>query len=154
MALLPLFRAALAALTPGPRRTVRRPRLALQSLESREVPAVGGGFTAGGINGQYFPHPNLAGNPAFVRRDVHVDFGWQGSGPGGSTSPEYEQVGATNFSVRWTGQVVPRFSETYTFHTVSDDGVRLWIRPTGAANWTLIIDHWSPHGSADDFGSY
>jgi hypothetical protein len=154
MALLPHFRAALAALCPGPKRTARRPRLALEHLESREVPSVGGGYTAGGITGQYFANANLSGNPSFVRRDVRIDFGWQGTAPGGSTSPEYEQVGANNFSVRWTGQVVPRFSETYTFHTVSDDGVRLWIRPTGSANWTLIIDHWSAHGAADDFGNY
>ena len=31
------------------------------------------------------------------------------------------------FSVRWTGQVQPQFTETYTFYTQSDDGVRLWV---------------------------
>src|SRR5581483_4909068 len=36
-------------------------------------------------------------------------------------------MGADTFSVRWQGQVQPRFSETYTFYTTSDDGVRLWI---------------------------
>ena len=30
-----------------------------------------------------------------------------------------------NFSVRWTGYLVPLYSETYTLTTVSDDGVRV-----------------------------
>lgn len=45
-------------------------------------------------------------------------------------------MGADTFSVRWVGQVRPRYSETYTFYTQSDDGVRLWV------NGTLIIDSW------------
>jgi hypothetical protein len=154
MALFPFLRAALAAWCTGPKRTARRPRLALQSLESREVPATGGGFTGGGITGEYYPNANLAGTPAFVRRDVRIDFDWQAGAPGGSTSPEYRAVGGDNFSVRWTGQVVPRFNETYTFHTVSDDGLRLWLRPPGSNDWVLLIDHWAPHGAADDFASY
>jgi len=48
------------------------------------------------------------------------------------------------FSVRWTGQVIPRFSETYTFRLTGDDGSRLWIRPTGDAfAWNLLIDNWN-----------
>ena len=154
MPLFPFLRAVLAAWFAGPKRTARRPRLALQFLEGREVPAAGGGFTGGGLLGEYYANANLSGTPAFVRRDVRIDFDWQGKAPGGSTSPEYRQVGADNFSVRWTGRVVPRFSETYTFKTTSDDGVRLWIRPAGSGNWSLLIDHWSPHGAADDTGSY
>ncbi|MGW4800294.1 PA14 domain-containing protein, partial [Nonomuraea sp. NPDC004297] len=39
-------------------------------------------------------------------------------------------------SVRWTGQITPDFSETYTFSIIGDNGFRLWVdgRP--------IIDHW------------
>jgi len=29
--------------------------------------------------------------------------------------------------VRWSGFVVPLYSETYTFYTTTDDGVRLWV---------------------------
>jgi PA14 domain len=135
-------------------RTLRRPQLALDKLEGREIPSVGGGFTAGGIQGDYFADGNLSGTPAFTRRDVRIDFDWQSKSPGGSNSPSFRAVGADNYSVRWTGALVPRFSEAYSFKTTTDDGVRLWIRPTGSANWTPLIDHWAAHGAAVDTGTY
>ncbi len=46
-------------------------------------------------------------------------------------------IGTGEFSIRWTGQVQPRFAETYTFHTVAEGGVRLWV------NNQLLIDDWS-----------
>jgi hypothetical protein len=52
-----------------------------------------------------------------------------------------------NYSIRWTGQVMPRQSETYTFTTFSDDGVRLWV------DGKLIIDNWTPHGTTEDRGA-
>jgi hypothetical protein len=156
MALFPLFRAILARWlkSDNPSKPRRPRRLGLQSLEGRDVPATGGGFTAGGLLGQYYPTPDLSGTPAFVRTDVRINFDWQGRAPGGSTSPEFQAVGANNFSVRWTGQIVPKFSETYTFHTTSDDGIRVWVRPTGSGDWTPVIDHWAPHAPGEDFGSY
>lgn len=41
-----------------------------------------------------------------------------------------------NFSVRWSGFVQPKYSETYTFSVVADDGVRLWV------NGQIVIDKW------------
>jgi hypothetical protein len=38
--------------------------------------------------------------------------------------------------VRWTGGVKARYSQLYTFHTNTDDGVRLWV------NGQLLIDKW------------
>lgn len=154
MTLLTLFRALFARRPAGPMRTSRRARLALQFLEAREVPAVGGGFTAGGLFGEYYANATLSGTPSFTRRDVRVDFDWQDRAPGGSRSPEYQQVGADRFSVRWTGQLVPRFNETYTFRTTSDDGVRVWIRPTMSADWAMLIDNWSVHAPTDNVASY
>jgi hypothetical protein len=46
-------------------------------------------------------------------------------------------VQANNFSVRWTGQVQAPVSGNYTFSTVADDGVRLWI------NGVLLINAWT-----------
>ena len=132
----------------------RPTRLALQFLESRVIPSIGGGFTGGGIQGEYFNNANLGGLPTFARRDVRVDFDWQLKAPGGSNSPNYRQVGADNFSVRWTGQLIARFSETYTFKTTSDDGVRVWIRPTGSADWMSLIDHWTVHAAANDNATF
>lgn len=50
------------------------------------------------------------------------------------------------FSVRWTGQIEPRHSEEYTFATLSNDGVRLWI------DGKLIIDNWTGHSAKEDLG--
>ena len=63
-----------------------------------------------------------------TRIDPTVDFDW------GTGSPA-AAIGADTFSVRWTGQVQAPFSGTYTFYTVSDDGVRLWVN--GAAGESL-----------------
>ena len=62
----------------------------------------------------------------------------------GSPDPS---IPADHFSTRWTGSIQPRFDETYTFTTVSDDTVRLWIdgRP--------VIDSATPHGPKVDKGT-
>ncbi len=53
-------------------------------------------------------------------------------------------LGRGNFSVRWTGKAEPRYSETYTFHAVSNDGVRLWV------DGQLIVDNWTEHSTRED----
>lgn len=111
------------------------------------IDAVGGGFTAAGLRGEYHDADEPTGTPAFVRRDVRVDFDWgTGRPPGGSTSPGFNRLDGKRFAVRWTGQVVARFSERYTFHVHADDGARLAVRRAGAANWNTLIDAWSSPG--------
>ena len=56
-------------------------------------------------------------------------------------------VGADLFSVRWTGRVTPRFSETYRFYTNCDDGSRLWI------NNVLLVDNWIDQGPVEKSGT-
>jgi hypothetical protein len=125
----------------------------VEKLEDRTVLTVGGGFTAAGILGEYFANTTLAGAPSFTRRDVRVDFDWgAGARPGGSTDPRYAQVGPDNFSVRWTGQFIPAFSETYTFTATTATGARLFVKPASAAAWTTVIDAWAPHAARDDAG--
>jgi len=50
------------------------------------------------------------------------------------------------FSVRWTGKIEPRHSEEYTFYTLSNDGVRLWI------DGQLVIENWTGHPATEDSG--
>ena len=110
--------------------------------------AIGGGWLKGGADAEYFANADLSGTPAFTRRDVRVDFDWGAlRGPGGSRSPGFAGLGADNFSVRWTGQIMARFGETYQFAVQCDDGARLFIRPAGAATWTTLIDQWSTPGT-------
>lgn len=81
-----------------------------------------------GLTGEYFDNIDFT-NRKLVRKDATVNFNW------GSGSPA-SVIGSDTFSVRWTGKLKPQFSETYTFHTTSDDGVRLWIDDQ------LVINSW------------
>ena len=72
-----------------------------------------------GLHGDYFRDANLT-TLALSRVDSTANFNWQSGAPATGLPKD-------NFSVRWIGQVIPRFSETYTFRITADDGARLWI---------------------------
>jgi PKD repeat protein len=91
-----------------------------------------------GLRGDYYDNINLT-NLLLTRTDVTVDFDW------GSGSPA-PAIGANTFSVRWTGHILPAYTETYTFYTFSDDGIRLWVDDV------LVIDHWTDHGPTEASG--
>ncbi len=84
-----------------------------------------------GLLGNYYANTDLT-SPQFCRVDPRVDFNWATGYP---FSPPPANPDDT-FSVRWSGKVQPQFSETYTFYTLTDDGVRLWV------NNQLLIDKW------------
>nr|MBI5455482.1 hypothetical protein [Candidatus Levybacteria bacterium] len=92
-----------------------------------------------GLIGSYFPQINLSGTP-IPRKDSVVNFDW-GFGSPMSGFPN------DNFSVRWTGYVIPKTSENYTFYIRSDDGVRMWV------NNILVINKWKDHAIKEDNGS-
>ncbi len=102
------------------------------------IPAPDPGVGGDGLLGHYFATQDLTGK-AITRVDPALDFDW------GKGSPMPE-IPVDHFSVRWTGHVVPRYTETYTFFTHSDDGVRLWV------NNQLIIDNWTYHGLTSNQG--
>jgi hypothetical protein len=104
----------------------------------------------GGVRADYY-HWNDpafvggAGNPGPVnafttlvltRTDPRIDFNW------GAGSPD-TAVNADIFSARWTGEVEAAFTETYTFYTRIDDGVRLWI------DGVLLVDSWIDQGTPE-----
>ncbi len=95
--------------------------------------------TGGGLRGLYYNNTDFSGL-ALSRLDGPVNFDWAAGSPSGA-------VGADSYSVRWTGQVEPRYSQTYTFYTTTDDGVRLWV------NGVLLIDHWADQGSTEWSGT-
>jgi len=94
---------------------------------------VGGGTTRAGLDGEYYANPDFAGKPAFTRRDVRINFDWKegvagrGLPVGGATTPGMADFPHDDFSIRWTGQIVARFQETYTFHVTGKDGVRFTL---------------------------
>ncbi|MGL4419364.1 MAG: hypothetical protein ACRCZF_01745, partial [Gemmataceae bacterium] len=93
----------------------RRAGLHVDVLETREMPSVGGGFTDQGLTGTYFTDNNFT-SAAFSRKDPRLDFDWGSTiAPGGSISPGFAAIGTDQYSIRWTGQLIAKFSETYTF---------------------------------------
>jgi len=92
-----------------------------------------------GLNAQYFDNVDFT-SLKLSRVDPQVNFDWGGGSPDPS-------VGADTFSVRWMGQVTPRYSQTYTFYTYSDDGIRL------AVNGTWIINNWTDHAPIENTGT-
>jgi hypothetical protein len=106
------------------------------SLSVNSVGVIG---TGTGLTGQYFSDQNLT-NAVLTRTDATINFDWGNGSPAAN-------VPVDHFSARWTGQVQAQFSETYTFYTTSDDGVRLWV------NGQLIIDNWTDHAPTENSGT-
>lgn len=97
----------------------RRPLV--ECLEGRRLLSVG-------LQAQYFDNPDLTA-PRVSRVDPTVNFDW------GAGSPD-SSVGPDDFSARWTGKLLAPITDTWTFRTATDDGVRLWV------NNQLLIDGW------------
>jgi len=95
--------------------------------------------TGSGLTGEYYQNPDITGTPLYSRVDSMIDFGWGGS-PDPSVAPQM-------FSAKWTGEIEPLYSESYTFTTQSDSAVQVWI------NGQEIINDWNPHGSTQDTGT-
>lgn len=104
--------------------------------------AVTAGPTSGtgtGLKGEYFGNANLGSPVVLTRVDSTVNFNW---GNGAPTTG----VPKDNFSARWSGQVEAPVSGQYTFYTVSDAGIRVWI------NGQLVVDDWIAHSSRERAG--
>ena len=84
--------------------------------------------TGAGLTATYFSNIDLTGTE-YRRTDPTVNYVWNGSPVTG--------IGPDNWSARWEGWVQPEFTDTYTFTTVTDDGVRLWV------NNQLVVDDWN-----------
>ena len=92
-----------------------------------------------GLKGEYWDNDALRGDPRVTRVDGSVSFDW------GSGSPDVT-IERDTFSARWTGKIIPRYSETYTLEVYSDDGVRLWV------DGRSVIDDWRTHSPSATSG--
>jgi PA14 domain len=122
-------RARLSWSGPGiPKSVIPKERLYAKSL----LPGHASSITSppGGLLATFYRNPDFTGN-TFSRVDPSIDFNWMQSAPAPGIS-------APSFSVRWRGQVQADFSEPYTFYTMTDEGVRLWI------NGKPLITQWQP----------
>src|SRR5215211_5582218 len=105
-------------------RNCRSRPLRVEELEPRLT------LSGSGLTAQYFHNADFTGLAG--TRTEAISHDWGASSPGFG-------IDADSFSVRWTGQVEPAFSQTYTFRVLSDEGVRLCV------NGQLLIDDWESH---------
>ena len=91
-----------------------------------------------GLSANYYAGMNFNARK-LMRTDETVDFDWAFGSPDAS-------VPIDQYSVRWTGEIQPIYSEMYTFHINSDNGRRVWI------NDVLIIDKWISDWNIDYTG--
>jgi uncharacterized protein (DUF1800 family) len=101
-----------------------------------------------GLLGQYFTNSSTTYasannfNPTnlfLTRIDPTVDFTW--------SNGMVPNLSNGLYSVRWTGEVQPQYSETYVFDVKSDDGCKLWV------NDQLIINNWVSQSVKDSTGT-
>jgi PKD repeat protein len=92
-----------------------------------------------GVTAQYYNDTVLSAL-VFTRTDPAISFDFP------AATPPSPGIVSDHYSMRWTGTIVPRYSEVYTFSTRSDDGVRVWI------NGIKIIDNWTDHPETIDVG--
>jgi hypothetical protein len=102
----------------------------------REQPAV---TTTKGLAQTIFNNRDRTGT--MITRNVNtIDFDW------GEGSP-HPLIHPDTFFIRFRGKVQPEFSETYTFHTFADDGVRLFV------NGQLLVNQWEDSDGSERSGS-
>src|SRR5262249_14531251 len=93
----------------------------------------------GGLTAEYYGAADLITALQLIKIDPKVGFDWSARAP-------IPGLTTSNFSVRWRGYVVPRFSDTYAFSTSSSGKVRLWV------DRALIINDWLTHPATEDTG--
>jgi beta-glucosidase len=71
-----------------------------------------------GLKAEYFKGTELQGNVVLIRTDPGIDFDWQEG-----ASPELKE----NFSVRWTGTLIPPATGDYQIGFNSAAAFRLWL---------------------------
>lgn len=95
-----------------------------------------------GLKGEYFKGKELAGAPVLTRTDARVDFRWFRGAPTDDLVARGELAAdkaltPDDYSVRWTGQLLPPVTGEYELTVAADDGFRLFL--DGAP----VIDEWT-----------
>ncbi len=85
-----------------------------------------------GLSAKYYLTNEFGGEPV-ERLDAQIN-----------DNPRPPGIPAQNWSARWMGYVQATRTGPFTFSTLSDDGVKLWI------DGKLVIDDWNPHPATEN----
>lgn len=99
--------------------------------------------TEQGLTGSYFRGKDLAGKAAMTRLDARVAFRWDRNSPTDDLRargelPDDASLDKDNFSIAWSGQLIPPVSGEYEINLGANDGARLTL------DKHLLIDAWQP----------
>jgi beta-glucosidase len=102
----------------------------------------GAGAAERGLKGEYFRGRDFAGTPVLTRIDPRVDFRWDRGAATNDMVARGEMAADRaldndDYSVRWTGQLVPPASGRYELTVTGDDGFRLVL------GGRTIIEEWT-----------
>ena len=113
----------------------------LNVIESKYLQYNDNGKTQNGLKAEYFTNSTLEGQPALLCSDEQVNFSW------GWANPK-PQISRSEYSVRWTGQVLPPVCGEYKLGIAAAEcGYRLYV------NGKLEIDQWEV-GSRENFEAH
>ena len=98
--------------------------------------------TERGLKGEYFRGRDLTGPPVLTRIDPKVDFRWDRGAPTNEMVARGELVpdralDNDDYSVRWSGRLVPPVSGRYRLTVTGDDGFRLVL------DGRVIVEEWT-----------
>jgi beta-glucosidase len=90
------------------------------------------GSSERGLKGEYFRGRDLAGSPVLTRVDSRISFRWDRGSPTDDLVARGElstanALSGDDFSVRWTGQLLPPVSGRYEMSVGANDGFRLFV---------------------------
>lgn len=92
-----------------------------------------------GLKASYFGGTTLSGTPLSRVTVPNIDFEW------GIGSPE-AGMPVDDWSARYEGMIEAPYSGEIEFHTLSDDGIRLWV------DGQQIINNWTEHAQTLNTG--
>ncbi|NJM14079.1 MAG: hypothetical protein HC896_00620 [Bacteroidales bacterium] len=92
------------------------------------------GMDGEGLFGEYFSNRDFEGEPVLTKLDTAINFHWGIDKPGPLLPKD-------NYSVIWSGRLVPNKTGEHILQIATDDGSMLYV------NGELLIDHWGNHGA-------
>jgi beta-glucosidase len=103
----------------------------------------GSGASQQGLKGEYFRGKEFAGKPVLTRIDPRVSFRWDRGAPTDTMVAQGEltqdaALGVDDYSIRWTGKLLPPVSGKYELVVGANDGFRLFL------DGKLVTDGWEP----------
>jgi beta-glucosidase len=100
-----------------------------------------------GLKVEYFRGEGFNTTPVLTRIDPSIDFRWDDATPTDDMVmqgelPAEKALSSNNFSVRWSGQLLPPVTGRYTLDAAALDGFRVYL------DGKLVLDGWRVGGDA------